>query len=99
LITLDYEGRDRRMMAVFNCADRERSVSLPDGDWQLVLSTADEKYAGRVRAGVHASAGIDANARAPGSRLSGDEWKSGDLGPRTLELGPWTAAALSSEAP
>jgi maltooligosyltrehalose trehalohydrolase len=99
VITLERQmGDGRRMVAAFNCSDREREVTLPDGLWRLVLSTADAKYGGRVAAEVPASVGAASPSRAARRTPSGDEWKTDDLGPRTLDLGSWTAAALTSEA-
>jgi maltooligosyltrehalose trehalohydrolase len=98
LITLEYEASEgQRMQAVFNCSDRERMVPLTDASWQLVLSSDDDRYAGRIAATTHAAATVDASSGRRGSRVSGDEWKT-DPGPRTADLGPWTAAVFTREA-
>jgi maltooligosyltrehalose trehalohydrolase len=94
VITLERRSASgHRTVAMFNCSDREREVPLPDASWQLVLTTDDAKYAGRVGAEVHAAAGGVAPARAGRVRVSGDEWKSDDLAARSSHLAPpWTAA-------
>jgi Domain of unknown function (DUF3459) len=94
VITLEQPMRDGlRVLAVFNCSDREQEVSLPEASWQLVLSTDDVKYAGRVGAEVRATVGAAAGSRAGGSRMSGEEWKNADHAPRTAHRAPpWTAA-------
>jgi maltooligosyltrehalose trehalohydrolase len=99
VITLERQLGDRRhMLAVFNCSDREQDVTLPDGSWSLALSTDDARYDGRVAAEVPAAVGAAGSSRAARRRVSGDEWKSNDLGPRTLDLGPWTAAVYTTES-
>ena len=91
----------RRTIAAFNCSDREQQLSLPQGSWQLVLSTDDEKYGGRVDVAAHATAAVGTTSRHNGSRRSGDEWKMDDPGPRTEDqrpaVPPWTALVLTSE--
>ena len=108
LITREWRlGGGGRAFAAFNCSEREQDVSLPQGAWQMLLSTDDEKYAGRVRVAVSAATGGTSAPRS-GARLSGDEWKSDDLEMQNsnLELGtrnsgtpipPWTAAVFTTE--
>jgi maltooligosyltrehalose trehalohydrolase len=108
VITLERQvAEGRRMLAVFNCSDGEQQISLPEGSWELVFSTADAKYGGGVAGEVPAAVGADGSSRAARRRASGDEWKTDHLGPRTLDLGPasrtldlgpWSAVALTSEA-
>jgi maltooligosyltrehalose trehalohydrolase len=108
VITLErLAGDGGRMVAVFNCSDREQRVTLPDGSWKLVLSTDHPKYGGGVTAEVPAAIGAASASRGRPRRASGEEWKTDHLGPRTLDLGPpsrtsdlgpWTAAVLISEA-
>jgi maltooligosyltrehalose trehalohydrolase len=98
VITIERATEDgRRMIAVFNCSDREQQISLPDGSWQLALSTDDAKYGGRVDAEVTASVGAVSSSRPARRRPSGDEWKTDDRVPRTLDLGPWTAMVYATE--
>jgi maltooligosyltrehalose trehalohydrolase len=102
VITLERRlGDGRRVLAVFNCSQREQEISLPEGVWTLTLSTDDAKYGGEVSAAEPAAVGAAGSARAR-RRLSGDEWKSDHPGPRTQDLGPtiapWTAALFTSEA-
>jgi maltooligosyltrehalose trehalohydrolase len=97
VITIERATEDgRRMIVVFNCSDREQEIALPEGSWQLVLSTDDAKYGGRVEADVTASVGAVSSSRPSRRRASGDEWKTDDLGPRTLDLGPWTAIVYTT---
>jgi maltooligosyltrehalose trehalohydrolase len=104
LITVERRlGDTRRVIAMFNCSEREREFSLPDGSWQLVLSTDEDKYAGRVRATAAAMASTGGRT---GSRFSGEEWKTAGVEPGTRNqepgtrssLAPWTALVLTSEA-
>jgi maltooligosyltrehalose trehalohydrolase len=98
VITIERATEDgRRMIVVFNCSDREQEITLPEGSWQLVLSTDDAKYGGRVAAEVPASVGAVSSSRPARRRASGDEWKT-DEGPRTLDLGPWTAIVYTTES-
>ncbi|MFN2564284.1 MAG: malto-oligosyltrehalose trehalohydrolase [Gemmatimonadaceae bacterium] len=104
-------GDGRRMLAVFNCSDREQEVPLPSGPWRLVLSTHDAKYRGRVAAEVPAAVGAVGSSGTGRLRTSGDAWKSdpgtgnSELGTRTPDPGsraahrapPWTAAIYTSE--
>jgi hypothetical protein len=101
VITLERPLDDgRRMLAVFNCSDREQEVALPEGSWQLALSTDDDRYVGRVAAEMPAAVGAAGAARGSRRRLSGDEWKTEDArAPRPAPRAPsWTAAVFTSEA-
>jgi maltooligosyltrehalose trehalohydrolase len=99
VINLERPAADgRRLVAFFNCSDREHEVTLPDGSWELVLSTDDAKYAGRVAAAVQAAARGAATRSAGGSRVSGEEWKETSLEPRTSNLQPWTAVVFATES-
>jgi hypothetical protein len=99
LITLERQtGDGQRMLAVFNCSDREQEVPLPEASWDLALATDNAKYGGQVAAEVPAAVGAAGGSRGARRRLSGDEWKTEESrAPRTAHLGPWTAAVLTSE--
>jgi maltooligosyltrehalose trehalohydrolase len=99
VITVERQVADGgRMLAVFNCSDREHEISLPGGSWELVLSTDDARYSGQVAAVVQAGARGAASRPGTRSRASGDEWKGSNLETRTSNLAAWTAAVYTSGA-
>ncbi len=68
-----------RMVAVFNCSDREQDIPLPEselGQWRLMLSTDDVKYggAGRVASGVHAAVGEAVGTDGAPTSTFGRQW-------------------------
>jgi maltooligosyltrehalose trehalohydrolase len=83
-----------RMVAVFNCSDREQEASLPESDsgrWRLVLSTDDMKYggAGRVPTELHGEAREMVPAAAGRPAVPAEAWQEGDdRAPRTTHPAP-----------
>jgi maltooligosyltrehalose trehalohydrolase len=99
VITIERQVADGgRVLAVFNCSDREHEMSLPEGSWELVLSTDDARYGGQVTVVVQAAARRVASRSGGQSRASGDEWKGANLETRTSKLAAWTAAVYAAEA-
>jgi maltooligosyltrehalose trehalohydrolase len=99
VITLERRtGDGQRVLAVFNCSERQQEVPLPEASWQVVLATDDAKYHTAVDAEVPAAVGAAGGSPGARRRLSGDEWKTeASRAPRTAHLGPWTAAVFTSE--
>jgi maltooligosyltrehalose trehalohydrolase len=98
VITLERPIGDRRVVAVFNCSDREQEITLPEGSWVVVLSTDDARYGGQVTAVTQAVA-RGAEPQAGGRpRASGDEWKGGNPETRNSKLGAWSAAVYTTES-
>jgi maltooligosyltrehalose trehalohydrolase len=99
VITVERRVADgRRILAVFNCSDRERELSLPERSWELVLSTDDARYGAQVAAVVQAGGRGAASRTAGRARAFGDEWKGANLETRNSNLAAWTAAVYTSEA-
>jgi maltooligosyltrehalose trehalohydrolase len=99
-----------RMVAVFNCADRDQEIPLPEsevGQWRLVLSTDDAKYGGSGRVTAESDAIEElATASASAGVTGGATFTTHERSDRpefhlrlpASHLPPWTAALYLESA-